>query len=39
MKAKAEVGELHLAHTGSKRVEYAFAATKTPSTRARHHSS
>jgi hypothetical protein len=39
MKAEAEAGELHLAHTGSKGVEYAFAATKTPSTWKREHSS
>jgi hypothetical protein len=39
MKAEAEAGELHLAHTGSKGVEYAFAATKTPSTYAHEHNS
>jgi hypothetical protein len=26
-----EAGELHFAHTGSKGVDYAFAATKPPS--------
>ena len=37
MEAKAEARELHLAHTGSKGVEYAFTATKTPSTWACEH--
>ena len=32
IKAEAEAGDLHFPHTGSKGVEYAFAATKTPST-------
>jgi hypothetical protein len=32
IKAKVEIGELHFTHTGSKGVEYAFDATKTPST-------
>jgi hypothetical protein len=32
IKAEVEAGEFHFAHTGSKGVEYAFAATKTPST-------
>jgi hypothetical protein len=31
MKEEAEEGEFHLAHAGSKGVEYAFTATKTPS--------
>jgi hypothetical protein len=39
MKAEAKAGELHLAHIGSKGVDYAFDATKTPSTWAREHSS
>jgi hypothetical protein len=32
IKVEAKAGELHFAHTGSKGVEYAFAATRTPST-------
>jgi hypothetical protein len=39
MKAETEAGELHLEHTSSKEVEYAFAATKTPSTWAHEHNS
>jgi hypothetical protein len=39
MKTEAEAREFHLAHTGSKGVEYTFAATKTPSSCAREHSS
>jgi hypothetical protein len=39
MKAEIEARELHLAHRGSKGAEYAFVATKTPSTCARDHSS
>jgi hypothetical protein len=37
IKAKEEAGELHFTHTGSKGVEYAFDATKTPSTWKREH--
>jgi hypothetical protein len=37
MKEEVEEGEFHLAHTGSKGIEYAFAATKTPSTWAHEH--
>ena len=32
IKAEAEVGEFHFAHTGSKGVTYTLVATKTPST-------
>jgi hypothetical protein len=32
IKAEAEEGEFHFTHTNSKGVEYALAATKTPST-------
>jgi hypothetical protein len=39
MKVVAEAGDLHLEHTGSKGVEYAFTTTKKPSTWAREHSS
>jgi hypothetical protein len=37
IKAEAEAGELHFAHTGSKGVEYTLAASKTPSTWERKH--
>jgi hypothetical protein len=37
IKAEAEEGEFYFSHTGSKGAEYAFAATKTPSTWKREH--